>query len=120
MSDDYYLIRSHYDRCYHNSFIHEFKNISFIDFYHKVNNMDGDFKETLQLRNLVINGKRNKNNKQDYDRGLLLLNDEQIEYMKLKQVDKGKIINKMYNHSAKRHEEEYFKMILDKKARKEG
>ena len=82
MEEDYHLYFPQYERDYGNgSFYHDYHNLFFKDFYLKIYNLQGDYKEIIRLRNLRLNGKRTSDNKDDFNKGDSLITKHQREQL---------------------------------------
>lgn len=69
-----------YERDYgNNTFFDDYYNLFFKEFYIKLYGLSGEYKEIINLRNIYLNGKKTKNNKEEYARGKKLCTPEQIE-----------------------------------------
>lgn len=93
------LYYGNYEATYNNCFWHDYTSLFFIDFYNKLSSVEGDYKEVLRLRNLVLNGKRTQYNKDEWKAGNKLLTDKQRKIIGAKKEDSMFIIEEMQQKS---------------------
>lgn len=112
---DFNLYYANYEATYSNTFWNDYKSLFFLDFYNKLQNVEGNYKEILRLRNLALNGKRTRHNKDEVKSGMKLLTKKQMAIMKKRS---RKNMTKLQDFTQKQIDQEYAQFLKEKKVQK--